>query len=153
MSLHLYSSPCYIKNINNFTVDEFQSKLSTESWGDTNVILKNILNIYLKLFYACFTKSKLNSTHTYNPWITRGIKISCHNKRILYMVCRESNDTSLKLWYKRYCKILTNVIKTAKKLYYDALIYKYKNKTKTSWKIRKKKEIWNWTTVKMILNP
>jgi len=45
-------------------------------------------------------------THTYNPWITRGINVSCHSKRILYMSCRGSNDTTLKLWYKRYCKIL-----------------------------------------------
>jgi len=25
---------CYARNINNFTIDEFQSKLSTESWED-----------------------------------------------------------------------------------------------------------------------
>jgi hypothetical protein len=25
---------CYVRNINSFTIDEFQSKLSTESWED-----------------------------------------------------------------------------------------------------------------------
>jgi hypothetical protein len=25
---------CYVRNIDSFTVDEFQSKLSTESWED-----------------------------------------------------------------------------------------------------------------------
>jgi len=39
--------------------------------------------------------------------------------------------------YKRYCKILTNVIKTAKK-YYDELTSKSQNKAKTTWKIIKK---------------
>jgi len=83
--------------------------------SDTNVIFNNFLHIYLKIFNACFTKSKHNSARTYNPWVTRGIKILCHKKRILYMSCRGSNNTNLKLQYKRYCKILRDVIKTAKK--------------------------------------
>jgi ABC-type phosphate transport system substrate-binding protein len=67
---------CYVRIINSYTTDEFQSKLSTESWedifegSDTNSIFNNFLNIYLKIFYACFTKSKLNSTPRYNQWIT-----------------------------------------------------------------------------------
>jgi hypothetical protein len=132
------STSCYIRNINSSTIYEFQCKLSMESWedmfkrSDTNVIFKNFLNIYLKVFNACFTKSTRNSAHRYNPWITRGIKISCHNKRHLYMSCKESNDTNLKLRYKRYCKILTDVIKTStkKKKYYDESIFKSKNKKK-----------------------
>ena len=48
----------YVRNINSFTVDKFQSKLSTKSWedifegSDTNGIFNNFLNIYLKIFYA-----------------------------------------------------------------------------------------------------
>jgi len=91
---------CYVKKINSFTIDEFQSKLSTESWVD---IFEHVS--YLKFFYVHFTKSKLNSTHRYNPWVTRGIKVLCHNKRILYMRCRGSNDTHIKLHYKGYCKV------------------------------------------------
>ena len=94
---------CYVRDINSFTIHEFQSKLSTERWedifegSDTNIIFNNFLNIQIKIFYTFFTKIKLNSTHRYNPWITRGIKVLCCNKRILYTSCRESNDTSLKL--------------------------------------------------------
>ena len=58
------------------------------------------------------------------------------------MSCRDCNDTILKLQYKRYCKMLTNVIRTEKK----RLLSKSKNKTKTTWKIikkKKKKEIGN----------
>ena len=130
------------------------------------IYLTFFLNIYLKIFYACFTKRKLNSTHRYNPWIkvkvlpiqatkafrvgrgialphfktselklgwgvsttprplypqdnpwiTRGIKVTCHNKGILYMSCRGSNDTNFKLWYKRYWNILTDVKKSKKKI-------------------------------------
>jgi hypothetical protein len=65
---------------------EFQCKLSMGSWedifeeSDTNVIFNNFLNIYLKIFNACFAKSIHNSAHRYNPWITREIKILCHKK-------------------------------------------------------------------------
>jgi len=91
-------------NLNNFIIDEFQSKLSAESWedifeeSDRNVIFNSFSNIDLKIFYARFTKRKLNSTYnTYNPWITRGINVSCHNRRILYVSNRGSNDTTPKL--------------------------------------------------------
>ena len=100
--IHEFTS-YYVRNINSSTIYEFQCKLSMVSWedifegSDTNVIFKNFLNIYLKIFNACFTKSKHNSAHRYNPWITSGIKILCHNKQILYMSCRGSNDTNLKL--------------------------------------------------------
>jgi hypothetical protein len=92
------------KIINSFTIYEFQSKLSMESWqdifegSDTYVMFNNFLNIHLKIFYPCFTKSKINSPHRYNPLLTGGIKVMCHNNRILYTSCRGSNGTTLKLW-------------------------------------------------------
>ena len=42
---------------------------------------------------------------------------------------------NLKLYYKHYCKILSKVIKEAKKLYYKDVITKSKNKMKTTWNI------------------
>jgi hypothetical protein len=45
---------CSVKNINGFTIDEFQSKLTTESWEDicegcdTNVIFNNFFKYSLK---------------------------------------------------------------------------------------------------------
>ena len=72
--------------------------------SDPNILFNNFLNINLKIFNACFIKIKHNSAHRYNPWITRGIKIPCHNKRLLYMSCNGSNDTNLKLQYKDIAK-------------------------------------------------
>ena len=46
---------------------------------------------------------------------TTGIRELCHKKCILYTSCRENNDTSLKLQYKRYSRLLTNVTQTGKK--------------------------------------
>ena len=48
---------------------------------------------------------------------------------------RDSNEQKHKLYYKQYCKILSSVIKEAKKLYYKETITKSKNKTKTTWNI------------------
>jgi hypothetical protein len=44
------------------------------------------------------------------PWLTTGVKRSCNNKRKLYVLYRESNDPELKIYYKIYCKILSEVI-------------------------------------------
>jgi hypothetical protein len=44
----------------------------------------------------------------------------------------ESDDTNTKPQYKKYCRVITNVTKTAKKKYYDELISKSRNKTKTT---------------------
>jgi len=37
-----------------------------------NDTCNNFLNIYLQIFYACFMKTRFNSTQRYNPWITSG---------------------------------------------------------------------------------
>jgi hypothetical protein len=73
-----------------------------------------------------------------NKWITKGIRISCKRKRILYSLLKKPSDERLKLYYRRYCNILVTVIKEAKKLYYCKLISKSKNKIQTTWKIIKK---------------
>ena len=59
-------------------------------------------------------------------------------KRELHLKLRQDNDPNLKLYYKKYCKILVTVIKEAKKRYYDGAILKSKNKIKTTWSIVKK---------------
>ena len=134
----------YIRNYNDYSIQEFLLRLSMESWEDVftennlNNIFNKFLDTYLKIFNTCFTKKKLHSTHAYNPWITRGIKISCQNKRILYLNCRNKIDKNLKNQYKNYCKILSNVIKAAKKMHNDELILKSKNRIKTTWGIIKK---------------
>jgi len=58
LKLRNYNAPipqytsCYVRNINSFTIDKFQSKLYTEIWEDildgfdTNVKFNNFLNFY-----------------------------------------------------------------------------------------------------------
>jgi lipoate-protein ligase A len=69
--------------------------------------------------------------------MAHGIKISCRHKRELCVTLMNSNDPNLKHYYKIYCKILSDVIKAAKKLHYNRLISNSNNKMKTTWSIIK----------------
>jgi hypothetical protein len=69
--------------------------------------------------------------------MTSGIETSCQHKRALCLTHRNNNDPNLKYYYKPHCKILSNVIKTAKTLYYNTLISNSNNKMKTAWNIIK----------------
>ena len=74
------------------------------------------LDSYLKIFNSSFplkrfhiAKKKKNKN-----WITLGILTSCRHKRELFIASRNSNNAELIYYYKRYCKILSAVIKEAK---------------------------------------
>jgi hypothetical protein len=56
----------------------------------------------------------------------------------LYIYSRNSNDPNTRAFYIKYCKILNNVIKEAKKQHYSRLITKSDNKIKTTWNIVKR---------------
>ena len=70
----------------------------------------------------------------YNSWITIGIKSSCKWKRKFYIASRNSNNLIIKKHYQTYCKILADVTKETKGLYYN-LITNSPNKIKTTWMI------------------
>jgi hypothetical protein len=105
---------------------------------DANTSFNKFLNIYLRIFHACFIKKHIKFSTVSKPWITKGIKTSCNRKRELYLKVRDNNEMEHKLYYKHYCKILSKVIKEAKNLYYKEVITKSKNKTKTTWNIIRK---------------
>jgi hypothetical protein len=76
-------------------------KLSYETWDnvfvdkDVDTIFNSFLNTYLRIFYSSFPIRKVKAKYKKNPWITHGIKISCH-KRELYLDLMNSNDSNLK---------------------------------------------------------
>ena len=78
-------------------------------------IFNNFLNTYLRIFYHSFPLQKSHKSYNPKPWLTSGIITSCQHKRDLYLLCRSTDDPSLIRFYKNYCKILSNVIKFAKK--------------------------------------
>ena len=50
---------------------------------------------------------------------------------------RNRNDPKLTTYYKRYCRILSNVITQAKKEYYNSILTCSDNNTQTTWNITK----------------
>jgi hypothetical protein len=127
--------------MNKNTIAEFQFQLSWEQWdnifwnNNVNNMFNNFLNTYLRCYHSSFLKKEFKYNHTYNQWITKGIKISCKKKKELFLLCRHSNALNLKIYYKRYCKVLSKVILAAKKLHYNNIILNSKNKMKSTWKI------------------
>jgi hypothetical protein len=131
-----------IRNINKNTIAEFQLLLSMEQWEDVfnvtdvNIMFKNFLNTYLRCYNATFLKVNISTSNLINNgWITKGIKVSCKRKKELFILCKIINKDSLKQYYKKYCRILTKTIRSAKKLHYNNIIFRSKNRIKSTWKI------------------
>ena len=114
-------------HINECTLSEFQFKLSYESWDsvfngeDVDTIFNEFINTYLRVFHHSFPCKRFSSNQNMKPWISRGIIVSSQHKRDLYMLCRVTKDTKLMNYYKKYTKILSDVVKMAKFKYYQLL--------------------------------
>ena len=140
----LSKTPIYCRRvINEQAVQKFVTTLSHECWEvvfsneDINTIFNSFLDSYLKIYHSCFpTKNKRNSSNS-KPWLTKGLKISCHNKNRLYQLSKHSTDCGFISYFKRYRKILKSTIESSKRKYHDNLIQNSVNKTKTTWNIVK----------------
>jgi len=120
--------------IDDNTIRNFVHQLSYENWEnvfmeeDVNIIYNNFVNTYVRIFNTNFPPVKIKNSQNSKPWLTKGIKISCVNKRRLYLNYRKSNNPLLKKRYKRYCQTLSKVITAAKRLHYSKLILQSDNK-------------------------
>jgi hypothetical protein len=117
-----------IRDINNHSIVEFKTRLSYESWDcifgyngniDVDTLFNSFLNNYVRIFYTSFPPRKIIERSDDHSWITPGVRISCRRKRCLYLLTKDSDDVTLKNYYKQYCKILTSVIKEAKSYMYN----------------------------------
>jgi hypothetical protein len=107
----------------------FIDHLSYENWEevfleDVNTIFNTFLNTYLRIFNASFPVVKSKESTKSNRWLTTGIRISFTTKRNLYATYRKSMDPNYKAYYKKYCAILSSVIRDAKEMHFDSLITK-----------------------------
>jgi len=99
---------------------EFQLNLSYESWDnvfngdDVDTVFNNFLNTYLRIYNHALPLKKCQYNNNSKPWITTGIKISSQRKREMYLLYRSTKVSKLKNYYKRYCRILSDVIKMPK---------------------------------------
>jgi hypothetical protein len=121
----------------------FIEKLRSESWDnifnhtDVNKSFNLFLNTFLIIFESRFPVQYVTSKVFNNHWITRtaGIKVSCKHKKYLYVMCKATNCSRIKVCYIKYCRVFRKVIREAKIMYYNELLSSSKNKRKTSWNI------------------
>ena len=112
-----------IRKFNNHIIPEFIYQLSNESWNnvfnseDINEMFNSFFNEYLKIYNSCFPLQTVlrKNSNINNKWISNRINISRNTKRKLYLNYRLKPNEETKNDYKLYSKILTNVIKEAKK--------------------------------------
>jgi hypothetical protein len=99
-----------------------------------NSTLHNILN-------RCIPKKniKLKTNKRNKFWLSKGIKISCKNKRILKSFILYNKNNILNNHYKRYSKMLKNIINESRKQQYIKEIKKSDNIMKSMWKIVKER--------------
>jgi hypothetical protein len=95
------------------------------------------LNVYQRIFNSCFPLQtvSIKENSIKKNWINKGIKISCSNKRKLYLGYRQNPNEETKRRHWLYSTILSNVVKEAKKMYYDSRVLTTNNKCKTTWDI------------------
>jgi len=81
-------------------------------------MFNSFLDSYLKICYSSFPLKRVHNAKKNKNWIILGILKSCKHKRELSIASRNNNNLDLINYYKKYCKILSAVIKESKKLNY-----------------------------------
>lgn len=121
-----------LKNINwNLIISS--DKTMDENYNSFETLLLKILNDSIPI-----KTIKLNQNKR-KDWLTRGIKISCKNKRLLRILTSYSNNPVLTKQYKIYEKTLKQIVNKSKRLQFVKEIRNSTNKTKTMWKIIKER--------------
>ena len=87
----------------------------------------------MRIFNCKFPYKRIYSNRNRNAWITKGIKISSKHKQILYILSKNTENSKLRSYYKTYSKILSEVIRSAKKIHFNNLFNRSQNKVKTMW--------------------
>jgi hypothetical protein len=129
------------RKINKYTIAHFQWKLSHETWEqvfngkDVNKIFNSFLNILVRIYYSSFPLTQVTSKMNQNSWITPGIITSCTHKRELYKELQNNNNVTVASYYRDYSKILSMVIRKAKRMDHDKLNLNSHNEVKTTWGI------------------
>jgi hypothetical protein len=106
VNLQLQNHRIYtIRNVNNYSIEEFKTRLNYEPWDnifgyngntDVDILFNSLLNNHLRIFYINFPPRKIIKLSNNNSWIKPGIRISCRCKRCLYLLTRDNDEVILK---------------------------------------------------------
>ena len=121
----------------------FQSCLSVVDWTDVvigedpNTAFDAFLSEYNRHFDNCFPvivkRNMFNKPKT--PWISEGILVSVKKNNRLYKKFMKHPTPIREVQYKAYKNKLNNLIRIAKRMYYDDKFERSKNDLKATWKL------------------
>ena len=129
--------------IDGLSLKRFLNLYSYENWEpvfsgqNINTMFNVFLDTFIKIFHTCFPEILRTNSKIYKQWLTQGIRKSCLNKKNLYQNLKYNKDSSFKLYFSTYCKMLKSTTEISKKKYFDSLIHKSNNKTKMVWHLVK----------------
>ena len=134
------SLPNYGRRINEKTMPLFKRLLEQTEWNslpDENpeAYFDSFFSTIQEKFDAAMPVVKLPPPRTKPdpPWFTASLKVSHKRKAKLYRKCLTKKTNDSKKEYKAYANSYKNLIKNAKKRYYENLVTKFHNDTRKVW--------------------
>ena len=142
---HSSNTTFQYRRFNAESINYFRESLGQSTWdavySSTNT--ENAYNIFLEQFSSLYnnafpliTKTKRRKPH-HKPWISPAIKKSISKRNALYKKYHTLPTLSNELRYRNYKKSLSVIIKAAKKVYYNTILYEHKSNIKETWRIMK----------------
>ena len=89
---------------------------------DVNESFNLFLNTFLYITESCSPMQYVTNNVSNYHWITAGIKVSCNCKKYLYIMNKTINCNNIKLHYIQYWRVLQNIVRKAKEMYYKELL-------------------------------
>ena len=144
------SVPCkkaikaYKRDFGEENLINFYTSLSQVDWPnvvvgqDSNIQFNAFASEYNTHFEECFPlkKIKLNrSNKSMTPWISRGLLVSIKKKNGFYTKLIKNTTPARELQYKAYKNKLNNLIRIAKRSYYENKFDQAKDNLKETWRL------------------
>ena len=132
------------RNFSNVNQETFARRLNQVDWtnvlndsGGPNESFSNFLSEYNSHFEACFPlkKVKRNKQIPQTPWISYGLLVSVRKKNKLYKQLVSKPNSARSKKYKAYKNKLNNLIRIAKRNYYESQFVMARNNIKGTWKL------------------
>lgn len=127
-----------------FDRENFRNIVSQKDWSgifkvtNPDIALQLFSDAILNSVHDCtkFITSNRRYTAPRCPWLTNSLLLSLRKKDNLYKkMKRKPLNSNLLARYKRYSKVLSSLLKAAKRRYYDKELNKCGNNIKKKWKL------------------
>ena len=134
------------RHINSESTNKFKATLKNVQWTDVldsadpqsglNAFLSTFLDLYNITFPEIITKFNKN-VHKKEKWMTAGIMISRNRKMLLCTRSIKDPSQANVETFKTFRNIYNNIVRSAKKLYFEKELAKHQKDLKQTWKILK----------------